>query len=163
MWNEILGCRIMLWKIPWALIQSIIVTLFHAGVKSSGTSPMSTVVWWWASLAPHLRARKSHSKEPKNVWRQPRSACWRLLRTWLVYTVVSFNMSFVLQYLSCYTHSFFRRLKWRWSVWYLRSSTVPSWVLRAHVSSRSLEITMYRLSSQNGRILKVQTVIKSGL
>lgn len=49
-----------------------------------------------------------------------------------------------------------RTLKWPWSVWFLRSSTVPSWVPRAHGSSRSPEITMYRLSSQSVRILKVK-------
>lgn len=76
----------MLLRILWALIQSTIATLCLAVAKSFGTLLMNMVVWWLASLARVLRAKRSPSKEPKNVWKQPKSACKRLLRTWWVDT-----------------------------------------------------------------------------
>lgn len=50
---------------------------------------------------------------------------------------------------------FFRMLKWPSSVWFLRSSTVQSWVPKAHGSNKSPETTMYKLSSQSVKTLKV--------
>lgn len=49
-----------------------------------------------------------------------------------------------------------RRLRWPSIVWSLKSSTVPSWVPRAHVFSRSPEITTCRLSFQSVRTHKVK-------
>lgn len=77
--------RTTLLRIIWALIQSTIATSWLAVARSFGTLQMNTAVWWLASLAQVLRAKRSLSKEPKNVWKQPKSACWRLLTTWLVY------------------------------------------------------------------------------
>lgn len=87
-------------RIPWMWIQSTIATLWLAVAKSFETLLMNMVAWWWASLALVLRVRRSQSKEPKNVWKQPKSACWKSLMTWLVGSLAS-GRSYFLKFLTC--------------------------------------------------------------